>query len=208
MTKDPSPSPSPIQLGPDPQAGRNRPWQLVNGRGNSRGQFTADKQRTFLELFAATCNAKWSARAAGVAYSTVYRHRMLKPAFAEAWDRALEQGYARLEMRTLQQQFGNVDQELARIELTGDWDVPDPPVEDLDRALQTLKHYHERVLKIRAARPTKDGGELVRPGKPVRQAPLADDAEIVAALSERLAKFGAEIMAETPLLPPPASEPE
>ena len=138
----------------------------------------------------------------------MYRHRMLKAAFAEAWDRALEQGYARLEMRMLQQQFGNVEEELERIELTGDWDVPDPPVEDLDRALQTLKHHHERVSRIRAARVTNDGGE-VRARKPVRRELIADDAEIVAALSERLAQFGAAVMAEEalPQLPAPG-EPE
>ena len=204
MTKASAPLPSPESPPADLQAGRNRDVQLVDGRGGPDGKFSAEKQRTFLELFAATCNAKWSARRAGVAYSTVYRHRMLKRAFAEAWDRALEQGYARLEMRTLQQQFGNVDAELERIELTGDWDVPDPPVEDLERALQLLKHHHERVKSIRAAaRPAKDGGELKRESKRPTREPIADDAEIVAALSERLAQFGAEIMAETPLLPSP-----
>jgi len=189
------------------QAGANRPAQLVDGRGGNRGKFTVDKQQTFLELFAATCNAKWSARAAGVAYSTVYRHRMHKPAFADGWDRALEQGYARLEMRALQQQFGNVDEELEQIELTGDWDVPDPPVEDPDRALQMLKHYHDRVSKIRAARTAREPGELKRERKPAFREPIADDAEIVAALSERLARFGAEVMAETPLLPAPEQQP-
>lgn len=201
--KDASPQHSPDPPALDLQAGCNRPVQLVDGRGGGCGKFTAEKQRTFLELFAATCNAKWSARRAGVAYSTVYRHRMLKPAFADGWDRALEQGYARLEMRTLQQQFGNVDEELEAIELTGDWDVPDPPVEDLARALQLLKHHHERVKATRAARPTRDGGEFARESKRATREPIADDAEIVAALSERLASFGAEIMAETPLLPSP-----
>ncbi|MCW3798267.1 hypothetical protein OMW55_10685 [Sphingomonas sp. BN140010] len=122
---------------------------------------------------------------------------MTSAAFASAWDRALEQGYARLEMRVLQQQFDDVEEELERIDLTGDWDVPDPPVQDPARALQLLKHHQDRVTKTRVAPAAKDG-EAGRKVQPQRASPPATDAEVVAALSERLAKFGAEIIAETP----------
>jgi hypothetical protein len=59
--------------------------------------------QVFLEWFAATCNVKLSAEKAGICYQTVFRHRMKDEAFAEAWDQALQQGYARLEARLLQE---------------------------------------------------------------------------------------------------------
>ena len=86
MSKKPQPV-KPIPC-PELQRARNRAYQLLRRcRGGwKHGRFGAEKQKVFLEFFAATCNAKWAARVAGVAYSTVYRHRMLKPAFAAAWD--------------------------------------------------------------------------------------------------------------------------
>src|SRR5439155_1691908 len=86
----------------DYQAGRSRRLQ-VTSRGWNR--FDKAKRQTFLEWFAATCNAKQAARRAGVAYSTVYRHRMEDARFAAAWDLALEQGYARLEAKLLEMMF-------------------------------------------------------------------------------------------------------
>jgi hypothetical protein len=62
-----------------------------------RNGFTAKRKEAFLSHFAATCNAKASARAAGVAHTTVYQHRKSDPAFRAAWEEALDQGYARLE---------------------------------------------------------------------------------------------------------------
>jgi len=62
-----------------------------------RNGFSERRQQDFLSHFAATCNAKASARAAEVAFSTVYAHRAKDPVFREAWNRALAQGYARLE---------------------------------------------------------------------------------------------------------------
>ncbi|HMJ06834.1 MAG TPA: hypothetical protein VK474_11305 [Chthoniobacterales bacterium] len=44
-----------------------------------------------------------SAAKAGVAYQTVFKHQMKDEAFADAWDRALQQGYVRLEARLLEE---------------------------------------------------------------------------------------------------------
>ena len=194
----------------DLQAGRNRAFQLVKGRGGggSGKRFGEAKQKVFLECFAGTCNAKWSAKVAGVAYSTVYRHRMHNPVFAHGWDRALEQGYARMEMRTVQQQFADVGDELDALELNGDWDLPDPPVMDLDRAIQLLKHHHDRVMKIREKRDRamEAAGPLrsAKPAGPMLE--LADDDAVIEALSGRLASFGAEIRREALRLAPGAPE--
>lgn len=165
---------------------RYRQAQLVPQRAPAPDAFTRERQKQFLALFAATCNVRWAARSTGISQSTAYRQRMINPAFAAAWDMALEQGYARLEMRILQQQFARVDEELDRIDFEGDWDVPDPPVEDMDRAVQLLKHHHDRVTKIRAAR----AGAAEPPPE------IADDATVVQALAARLATFGREVRAE------------
>jgi hypothetical protein len=62
-----------------------------------RNGFTRERKNDFLAHFAATCNAKASARAAGVAHATVYQHRKSDPAFRASWEEALDHGYARLE---------------------------------------------------------------------------------------------------------------
>ena len=107
-------------------------------------------------------------------------------------------------MRTVQQQFADVGDLLEAILVDGDWDVPDPPARDLDRALQTLNKHHDRVAKIRdkrdraltATRVTAAPREMkrVQPAKPPLK--VADDQEIIAALSARLATFGAELERE------------
>lgn len=62
-----------------------------------RNGFTKKRKELFLAHFAATANAKASARAAGVSFTTVYAHRKNDAAFREAWNEALDQGYARVE---------------------------------------------------------------------------------------------------------------
>jgi len=95
------------------QAGRGRRVQ-VTGRGRER--FDRAKRATFLEWFAATCNAQLAARQAGVNYRTPYRTRMRDAAFAEAWDLALEQGYARIEAKLLEMQFEQASGEAAEFD--------------------------------------------------------------------------------------------
>ena len=62
-----------------------------------RTRLNDERRQRFLDHFAATCDATASAEAAGVCESTVYRLRARDPLFAEEWQAALEQGYARLE---------------------------------------------------------------------------------------------------------------
>ncbi len=72
-------------------------------RAGGRKLFDRARRETFLEWFAATCNVRLAAEKAGICYSAVFRHRMKDDTFAEAWDRALAQGYARIEARLLQE---------------------------------------------------------------------------------------------------------
>jgi hypothetical protein len=81
---------------------RGRRVQLRAARGAKRAQrrrvgFTRERKESFLNFFAATANADASARAAGVAKSTVHEHRRKDPQFRAAWNEALTEGYARVE---------------------------------------------------------------------------------------------------------------
>jgi hypothetical protein len=82
-------------------AGKHRHVQVV--QDGTRKLFKGRVRQTFLEWFAATSNVTLAAKMAGVHHKTAFRHRMNDPDFAEAWDRALEQGYARIEAKLLEQ---------------------------------------------------------------------------------------------------------
>ena len=64
--------------------------------------WTRAKEAKFLGALAETCNVTLSAELAGVSGTTVYRHRAKDAAFRDGWDRALAQGFARLEIEMLE----------------------------------------------------------------------------------------------------------
>ena len=68
---------------------RRRDWSLA-------------KERKFLETLAETCNVTLSAKAAKVGNSVCYKKRARDAAFRRAWGEAIAQGYARLEIETLE----------------------------------------------------------------------------------------------------------
>lgn len=73
------------------------------GRSGGRGfcfgveAFDAARKAVFLEALGRTANVTRSAKAAGVAANTAYRHRRRYPAFRAAWAVALEHGLAGIE---------------------------------------------------------------------------------------------------------------
>lgn len=81
----------------------------ARGDGTTRRQlrkarkdgWTDARRALFLQVLAATCNVREGCRAAGLHYSSAYDLRQRDPAFAEAWDDAIEQSYCELEMRML-----------------------------------------------------------------------------------------------------------
>ena len=197
------------------QAGRGREMQ-VTSRGRER--FDSGKRRIFLEWFAATCNAQLAARKAGVNYRTPYRTRMNDAAFAEAWDRALEQGYARLEAKLLETQFRQASCEVEAFDggfgvdggevpgpsTTADAAVPLPTaarqggaeeLTDPSMAFQLLRQHKPEVARIRGARAS--GGSDGR---------LASDAEVRRALAKSLRAFGVRLTAEDFKPDEPASD--
>ena len=64
--------------------------------------WTKAKELRFLEALSDTCNVRLSATRARVANGTVYKRRAKDAAFRDGWARALAQGYARLEIETLE----------------------------------------------------------------------------------------------------------
>jgi hypothetical protein len=69
----------------------------VQVRRAPRRSFGEDRRQVFLDHLAACCNVTAAAAAAGVGVSTVYDARRRDAAFAQAWDEAIEAGYATLE---------------------------------------------------------------------------------------------------------------
>jgi hypothetical protein len=173
----------------DYQASPNRKLQVTK-RGYNR--FDKEARKLFLKWFAATANAAQSARAAGVAKSTVYDHRMKDALFAEAWDRALEQSYARLEAKVLEMQFEQAAGE--PIDFDGSFEPPDAAVVDMTTALMLLKQHKTEVTRIRGERdPAARRGKKVPPFERER---LASDAEMRRALVKSLRAFGVRVTKE------------
>jgi hypothetical protein len=64
-------------------------------------QWSQEVEELFFDVLAATCNVRRACAEAGVAHTSVYRRRRLRPDFAAKWQAAVEQGYARLEVEFL-----------------------------------------------------------------------------------------------------------
>lgn len=72
-----------------------------------KGSCTRELVETFVQVLTDTCNVMEAARAVGKTTAIIYRWRQKDPAFREAWDKALEAGYAALEMELLRRaRFG------------------------------------------------------------------------------------------------------
>lgn len=127
--------------------GNRRKLQLRRARG--RRLFGPRLKARFLEHLAATCNVAASCAAIGVAVGTVYAHRAKDPGFREDWERALEQGYARLETALVERAIRGIE----RAELRGDLVVDGPEaVErvDWDRAMDLLRQHRRGLIGLPA----------------------------------------------------------
>jgi hypothetical protein len=121
--------------------GKNR--RLVKPRGaDRRVKFGKARREIFLGHLAATCNVTASAKAAGISFSAVYRCRMRDAEFREAWEQALEQGYARLEAALLLRATGGggvVDLDVAGETAIAGADAPDQV--DWAKGMELLRHH-------------------------------------------------------------------
>lgn len=75
-------------------SGKDGP-QVIHSNGH---RWTDAAETLFLDRLAATCNVTASARVAGFSKEAIYRRRARDAGFAERWQAALAQGYARIEM--------------------------------------------------------------------------------------------------------------
>ena len=95
---------------PASKAGARKPGELVvvGGVGCRRQRparakdWTRAKEAAFLAALSDTCNVTLAAEIARVGNSTVYGHRARDAAFRDGWAAAIAQGYARLEIETLE----------------------------------------------------------------------------------------------------------
>ena len=114
---------------------KGRRVQIARARA---GQWTAASEDRFLEVFAATCNAKAAYEAAGKSKGSAYTHRKRWPGFARRWGAAEETGYARVEMALLENGCN----------LFSSTDLPPEcpmPAMSVDQALQLLRLHRSQM---------------------------------------------------------------
>jgi len=135
-------------------------------------RFTAARKKIFNDHFAGTADVFASAEAAGVHYSTVYRHRQQDPQFAEDWDAALRQSYVILEAEMVRQRLE------AQRQIR---EAPNPTGE--------MAKEFERVMQLLARLDRRDGRIGTRSVGHGRQKRVTFD-EAIRTLDKRLRALG------------------
>jgi hypothetical protein len=131
----------------------NRRLQRARTR---RKLFGVRRQEIFLDALAASCNVTASAAKADIGVGAVYAQRRKNPAFRDAWNVALEQGYARLEAALLERAGRGLDRpRIGGADEPGGAETPVEP--DWDKAMDLLRQ-HRRGLDGAAPR----GGHVTR----------------------------------------------
>lgn len=115
--------------------------QLRRARPNG---VTKKRLEQFLAALAATCNVTSSAAAAGLSSTAVYARRRSAPGFAKAWEEAICEGYARLELMLLESALASY---APAEEGEG---AARPKVSD-QSALRLLQQHRQQVTMLRAA---------------------------------------------------------
>ncbi len=109
--------------------------QVIRSKGE---RWTDEAEAMFLDHLAASCNVTASAEAAGFTNYSAYKRRRTDPAFAQAWQAALEQGYARIEMALVRRAGEALDG------LPPDPDTP-IPVMTVSEAISILGRHRNSV---------------------------------------------------------------
>lgn len=130
-------APPPMNL---PVAANNR--RRLQARQMRHVRFDDARRDAFLAHFAGTCDTRAAADAAGVDHSTVYKHRRRDPVFAAEWDRALDQGYARLEAEAVRQRLAAQDRMREEIVPTGE------VAAEFERVMKLLVRWQRRDGRI------------------------------------------------------------
>lgn len=160
------------------EAGEGGGGDDVGGRREPQFKTITDHQiEVFLATLADSCNVRRAAAVAGFAYSAAYQRRRRDPDFAEAWQAALDSGYARLEMAL-------VERAILTIETVRDGDGNGDSDADADAVVvpvvgaMTVAQAIDLMGKHRAS---IEGGRAKRVRPNSRKRPTADetDAEIL-----------------------------
>jgi len=150
--------------------------------------WTRDKQIAFLKALEAGGVVSWAAKSVGMCRQSVYRLRRRAEAaggdgaaFLRAWDRARVSGLEQVEDSAILRAVEGVAK----------------PFYYQGEQVGERRHYSERLTMflLEHGLPTRYGAQAASHG-PVYREPIADDAEIIEALSQRLAEFGASVIAE------------
>ncbi|WP_324750421.1 hypothetical protein SH591_02775 [Sphingomonas sp. LY54] len=154
-------------------------------------RFGAKRQQCFLAHFAWSADTLAAAAAAGVCETTVYNQRRSNPAFAEEFQAALDQAYARLEAEALRQRLAAQQALRAAVERSEPGAQPGAaPLLPAEMAAE-----FERVLKLLARWDRKPRRPERHAAPDGRQEPWSFEGAI-ALLNRRLAALG---MAVPPL---------
>lgn len=130
-------------------AGSKVTGRKVTGRKVTRRRlvWTEARRELFLAELAASCNVTAACTAADVSSGSAYREREANGAFRAGWDRALTEGYERLELAMLRRAMDGTVKEVRR----ADGSI-DRVVDYSDRVgLQLLKQHKDRVAEAGAA---------------------------------------------------------
>lgn len=141
-------------------------------RRPGRKLFDRKAKEDFLGWYAASGNCVWAAEKAGFNDGTVWRHRASDPDFAEAFDRAAEQGIARAKVAMLESRMRAKPYRIEEGREVPEFEV-DPEI------AMRLVVEHERA-----------GGRTPgRRGKQGRAPRVASNAEVDAALTKRMKAY-------------------
>ena len=126
-------------------ASNNR--RLLQRRWLRHVRFDVERKGVFLACFAQSCDLAASAAAAGVCERTVHYHVRNDPAFADAFDLALREGYRRLEAESVRDRIMAQERIRAAMESAEAAGTPLPIAEDgaeFDRTMKLLARWERR----------------------------------------------------------------
>lgn len=125
--------------------------RIYQRRRRRNVRFDAAAQAVYLAHFAANCDTRAAAAAAGVHESTVRLHRRMDPAFAEAHAEALAQGYVRLEAEALRRRIAAQRKLNAAIAAAGPVLPPALDAEEgaeFDRVMRLLARWDRKPRRV------------------------------------------------------------
>jgi len=172
--------------------------RLVQRRRKRGIGFTDARKQLFLDHFAGTADAQAACDAAGIHFSTMYKHRRTDPVFAAGWDAALAGAYPLLEAELVRKRL--------EAQRRGAFEpVPNGGQQRKDagagpeqaRPEQEQAGEFERVMKL-LDRLDRQGRSGVREARPGRQKRMSFE-EAIAALDGKLRALGLR----RGILPPP-----